>query len=46
VYFGVPAVIGANGVEKVVTFELTAEEKAMMEKSAASVRKTAAETKL
>lgn len=45
-YFGVPAVIGANGVEKVVTFELTTEEKAMMEKSAASVRKTAAETKL
>lgn len=45
-YFGVPAVIGANGAEKIITFELTAEEKAMMEKSAASVRKTIGETNL
>jgi malate dehydrogenase len=45
-YFGVPCVIGAGGVERVVSFELTAEEKAMIEKSAASVRKTVAETKL
>jgi malate dehydrogenase len=45
-YFGVPAVIGANGVEKVVTFELTADEKAMVHKSVESVQKTIAETKL
>src|SRR5262249_44708225 len=30
-YFGVPCVIGAGGVEKVLTFELTKEEKAMIE---------------
>jgi malate dehydrogenase len=37
-YMGVPVVIGAGGVEKVVTISLTAEEKAMLEKSAAAVR--------
>jgi len=37
-YVGVPVVIGANGVEKVVEVQLDATEKAMFEKSAASVR--------
>jgi malate dehydrogenase len=37
-YLGVPTVIGAGGVEKVVTIELSAEEKAMLDKSAAAVR--------
>lgn len=37
---GVPAIIGRNGVEKVVELELTAEEKALFEQSAAAVRKT------
>lgn len=37
---GVPAVIGRNGVEKILTLELTAEEKALFEKSAAAVRAT------
>jgi malate dehydrogenase len=37
-YIGVPVVIGAGGVEKVVTIQLSAEEKAMLEKSAAAVR--------
>jgi malate dehydrogenase len=37
-YLGVPIVIGAGGVEKIVPIELTAEEKAMLEKSAAAVR--------
>lgn len=37
-YLGVPVVIGGGGVEKVVEFELNAEEKQMMEKSAASVK--------
>jgi malate dehydrogenase len=34
----VPVVIGAGGVEKVVDIQLTAEEKAMLDKSAAAVR--------
>jgi malate dehydrogenase len=46
IYFGVPCVIGKNGIEKVLPFELTADERAMLEKSAASVRKSMAETKL
>jgi malate dehydrogenase len=37
-YVGVPVVIGANGVEKVVEVQLDATEKAMFEKSVASVR--------
>jgi malate dehydrogenase len=37
-YMGVPVVIGAGGAEKVVTIELSAEEKAMLDKSAAAVR--------
>ena len=37
-YLGVPIVIGAGGVEKIVSIELTAEEKAMLEKSATAVR--------
>jgi malate dehydrogenase len=37
-YIGVPVVIGAGGVERVVTIELSAEEKANLDKSAAAVR--------
>ena len=37
---GVPAVIGRGGVEKVLTLNLTADEKALFEKSAEAVRKT------
>jgi len=37
-YLGVPVVIGGSGVEKVVTIELTPDEKAMLDKSAAAVR--------
>jgi malate dehydrogenase len=37
-YMGVPVVIGAAGVEKVVTIQLTADEKAMLDKSATAVR--------
>jgi malate dehydrogenase len=37
-YVGVPAVIGGKGVEKVVEFSTNAEEKAMFEKSVASVQ--------
>ncbi len=38
-FFGVPAVIGANGVEKVFDLELTAEEQALIQKSVQAVRK-------
>ncbi len=37
---GVPAVIGKNGVEKVLELKLTDQEKELFEKSAAAVRKT------
>ena len=37
-YMGVPVVIGAGGIERIVTITLTAEEKAMLDKSAAAVR--------
>ena len=45
-YFGVPAVIGAGGVERVLELDLTPDERAMLERSLASVKKTVAETKL
>jgi malate dehydrogenase len=38
-YMGVPVVIGAGGVERIVTLDLSAEEKSMLEKSADSVKK-------
>jgi malate dehydrogenase len=37
-YIGVPIVIGGKGVEKIVELDLTADEKAMLAKSAASVQ--------
>jgi malate dehydrogenase len=37
-YLGVPVVIGGNGVEKVVNIDLSSDEKAMLDKSAAAVR--------
>jgi malate dehydrogenase len=38
-YMGVPVVIGAGGVEKIINLELNAEEQAMLKKSAESVQK-------
>ncbi|MBI1258357.1 MAG: malate dehydrogenase, partial [Chloroflexi bacterium] len=38
IYVGVPAVLGKNGVEKVIEMELNDEEKAMLAKSTASVQ--------
>jgi malate dehydrogenase len=35
---GVPVVVGAGGVERIVEIELTPEEKTMLEKSAKSVQ--------
>ena len=37
-YVGVPALIGAGGVEKIVDLELSAEEKTGFDKSVASVK--------
>ncbi len=37
-YIGVPAIIGAGGIEKIVQIELNKEEKALLDKSAAAVR--------
>ncbi|MEK7220411.1 MAG: malate dehydrogenase, partial [candidate division NC10 bacterium] len=45
-YFGVPVVIGAGGVERVLEVKLSDEERALVLKSLESVKKTAAETKL
>ena len=38
-YLGVPVILGAGGVEKIMDINLTADEKAALEKSASSVRK-------
>jgi malate dehydrogenase len=45
-YFGVPVVIGAGGVERVLEIALTSEEQALVQTSLESVRKSVAETKL
>ena len=37
-YMGVPVILGGKGVEKIVQIELSGEEKAMLDKSAAAVR--------
>ena len=37
-YVGVPCIIGKNGVEKVVEIALTAEERAMFDKSVGAVK--------
>ncbi|MNV35525.1 malate dehydrogenase [compost metagenome] len=41
-FLGVPALLGANGIEKIFELELTAEEKAALDKSAESVRNVTA----
>ncbi len=38
IYMGVPVILGAGGVERVVELDLTAEEKALLDKSADGVR--------
>lgn len=38
IYLGVPTVLGAGGIEKIIELELTDDEKACLEKSADSVR--------
>lgn len=38
IYLGVPTILGGNGIEKVIELELTADEKAALDKSAEAVR--------
>lgn len=45
-FIGVPVVLGAGGVERIVEFSLTAEEKAALAESEVVVRKQMAETRL
>ncbi len=45
-FVGVPVVVGAGGVERIIEVDLNDEEKAMLSKSVESVRKSVAETKL
>jgi malate dehydrogenase len=44
--FGVPVKLGAGGVEQIIEFELTADEKAMAEKSVKIIRETMGALKL
>jgi malate dehydrogenase len=44
-FFGVPVMLGGNGMEKIIEYSLDAEEKAALEKSAAAVKETHAALK-
>ena len=45
-FIGVPAMISANGVEKIYEIKLTEDENALLQKTIAGVKKTTEETKL
>ena len=45
-FIGVPTVIGASGVEKILEFELTSSERKELDNTLKEVRKTVSETKL
>jgi malate dehydrogenase len=45
-FIGVPCLIGAKGLEKILEIKLTAEEAAMLQKTVVGVQKTVEETKL
>lgn len=40
IFFGVPVMLGRNGMEKIIEYKLDDDEKAMFEKSAAAVKET------
>jgi malate dehydrogenase len=46
IYFGVPVILGAGGLEKIITLKLSKEEEAMLQKSAAAVARTRDELKM
>jgi malate dehydrogenase len=45
IYFGVPAVLGSNGVERIIELPLNDEEKGLVEQSASAVKSTIAAMK-
>ena len=45
-FIGVPTVIGANGVENILTFDLNDEEKNALDNTLNEVKKTVQETEL
>jgi len=45
-YFGVPVILGAGGIEKIIPLKLSQEEAAMLQKSAAAVAKTRDDLKM
>ena len=45
-FIGVPTVIGKDGIEKILEFDLLDEEKAELQKTLEAVKKTVIETKL
>ena len=45
-FIGVPTVIGASGIEKIIEFSLTDEEKSALDNTLNAVKKTVEETKL
>ena len=45
-FIGVPAVIGAGGIEKILEFKLLPHEKEMLDSTLQAVEKTVIETKL
>jgi malate dehydrogenase len=45
-YFGVPVILGAGGIEKILSLKLTKAEEAMLQKSAAAVASTRDELKM
>ena len=46
IYFGVPVILGAGGIEKIITLKLSKEEEAMLQKSAAAVARTRDDLKM
>jgi malate dehydrogenase len=45
-FFGVPVILGAGGIEKILTLKLTSDEEALLKNSAAAVAKTRDELKM
>ena len=45
-FIGVPTVIGSSGIEKIIEFNLTNDEKNALENTLNAVKKTVSETKL
>lgn len=46
IYFGVPVILGAGGIEKIITLKLSKEEEVMLQHSAAAVARTRDDLKM